>query len=190
MLIPRCWGGEVAISDPRSQRPPPTDELARLASEARVAGLCRVKVASTAFHLGMAGGLHPCGAADGTRRPATPALPTHCNRNPWLFAEAIEWGRAGGWVDLTTSFPDLLDDGGGSQPTPRWRCWRQACRLDRISFSSDANASLPFWRRGRLIELRWRLIRPVAGEGGGLLQGVALVTALAVVINPARRWGF
>ncbi|GKR03707.1 hypothetical protein KAM469_39430 [Aeromonas caviae] len=64
--------------------------------------------------------------------------------------------------------------------------------VDRISFSSDANASLPrFDGEGRLIELR-------CGQIGSLWQevvaacckGVALETALAVVTaNPARALG-
>ncbi|MDX7734253.1 hypothetical protein SJS46_13995, partial [Aeromonas caviae] len=52
MLIPEVLGvGEVAISDHRSSAPT-HDELARLASEARVAGLLSGKSGVSFFHLG------------------------------------------------------------------------------------------------------------------------------------------
>ncbi|MBS4712853.1 beta-aspartyl-peptidase [Aeromonas caviae] len=195
MLIPEVLGvGEVAISDHRSSAPT-HDELARLASEARVAGLLSGKSGVSFFHLGDGrGALAPLRALrDGTDIPQRQLYPTHCNRNPWLFAEAIEWGRAGGWVDLTTSsFPDLLDDGERLAADALVALLAAGVPVDRISFSSDANASLPrFDGEGRLIELR-------CGQIGSLWQevvaacgkGVALETALAVVTaNPARALG-
>ncbi len=140
------------------------------------------------------GGLAPLRALrDGTDIPQRQLYPTHCNRNPWLFAEAIEWGRAGGWVDLTTSsFPDLLDDGERLAADALVALLAAGVPVDRISFSSDANASLPrFDGEGRLIELR-------SGQIGSLWQqciracalGVPLASALAVVTaNPARALG-
>lgn len=195
MLIPEVLGvGEVAISDHRSSAPT-HDELARLVSEARVAGLLAGKSGVSFFHLGDGrGALAPLRALrDGTDIPLRQLYPTHCNRNPWLFAEAIEWGRAGGWVDLTTSsFPDLLDDGELLAADALVALLAAGVPAERISFSSDANASLPrFDGEGRLIELR-------CGQIGSLWQalvescskGIALEVALAVVTaNPARALG-
>ncbi|MFQ2093598.1 beta-aspartyl-peptidase [Aeromonas taiwanensis] len=195
MLIPEVLGvGEVAISDHRSSAPT-HDELARLASEARVAGLLAGKSGVSFFHLGDGrGALAPLRALrDGTDIPLRQLYPTHCNRNPWLFAEAIEWGRAGGWVDLTaSSFPDLLDDGEQLAADALMALLAAGVPAERISFSSDANASLPrFDGEGRLIELR-------CGQIGSLWQqfsracalGVPLASALAVVTaNPARALG-
>ncbi len=195
MLIPEVLGvGEVAISDHRSSAPT-HDELARLVSEARVAGLLAGKSGVSFFHLGDGrGALAPLRALrDGTDIPQRQLYPTHCNRNPWLFAEAIEWGRAGGWVDLTTSsFPDLLDDGEQLAADALVALLAAGVPAERISFSSDANASLPrFDGEGRLIELR-------CGRIGSLWQeciracalGVPLASALAVVTaNPARALG-
>ncbi|MGU5757544.1 MULTISPECIES: beta-aspartyl-peptidase [Aeromonas] len=195
MLIPEVLGvGEVAISDHRSSAPT-HDELARLASEARVAGLLSGKSGVSFFHLGDGrGALAPLRALrDATDIPLRQLYPTHCNRNPWLFAEAIDWGRAGGWVDLTaSSFPDLLDDGEQLAADALVGLLTAGVPWDRISFSSDANASLPrFDGEGRLIELR-------SGQIGSLWQqciracalGVPLASALAVVTaNPARALG-
>ncbi|MFQ1782415.1 beta-aspartyl-peptidase [Aeromonas veronii] len=195
ILIPEVLGvGEVAISDHRSSAPT-YDELARLASEARVAGLLAGKSGVSFFHVGDGkGALAPLRALrDETDIPLRQLYPTHCNRNPWLFAEAIEWGKAGGWVDLTTSsFPDLLEDGERLAADAFLELLAANVPADRITFSSDANASLPrFDGEGRLIEMR-------CGQIASLWQqcvratrlGVSLERALAAVTsNPAQALG-
>ena len=195
ILIPEVLGvGEVAISDHRSSAPT-HDELARLASEARVAGLLAGKSGVSFFHVGDGkGALAPLRALrDETDIPLRQLYPTHCNRNPWLFAEAIEWGKAGGWVDLTTSsFPDLLEDGERLAADALLELLAAGVPAARITFSSDANASLPrFDGEGRLIEMR-------CGQIASLWQqcvratrlGVSLERALAVVTsNPAQALG-
>lgn len=192
ILIPEVLGvGEVAISDHRSSAPT-HDELARLASEARVAGLLAGKSGVSFFHVGDGkGALAPLRALrDKTDIPLRQIYPTHCNRNPWLFAEAIEWGKAGGWVDLTTSsFPDLLEDGERLAADALVELLAASVPAERITFSSDANASLPrFDGEGRLIEMR-------CGQIASLWQqcvratrlGVSLERALtAVTSNPAQ----
>ncbi|MGU5698070.1 beta-aspartyl-peptidase [Aeromonas allosaccharophila] len=195
ILLPEVLGvGEVAISDHRSSAPT-YHELARLASEARVAGLLAGKSGVSFFHIGDGkGALAPLRALrDETDIPLRQLYPTHCNRNPWLFAEAIEWGKAGGWVDLTTSsFPDLLEDGERLAADGLAELLAAGVPAERITFSSDANASLPrFDGEGRLIEMR-------CGQIASLWQqcmratrlGVSLERALAAVTsNPAQALG-
>lgn len=195
MLIPEVLGvGELAISDHRSSAPT-HDELARLVSEARVAGLLAGKSGVSFFHIGDGrGALAPLRALrDGTDIPLRQLYPTHCNRNPWLFAEAIDWGRAGGWVDLTTSsFPELLDDGEQLAAEALVALLESDVPADRISFSSDANASLPrFDSEGRLIELRCGQIASLWQECvRACALGVSLEVALgAVTANPAWALG-
>ena len=195
MLIPEVLGvGELAISDHRSSAPT-HDELARLVSEARVAGLLAGKSGVSFFHVGDGrGALAPLRALrDGTDIPLRQLYPTHCNRNPWLFAEAIDWGRAGGWVDLTTSsFPELLDDGEQLAAEALLALLESGVPSDRISFSSDANASLPrFDSEGRLIELRCGQIASLWQECvRACALGVSFEVALGVVTaNPARALG-
>ncbi|WP_033136968.1 beta-aspartyl-peptidase [Aeromonas finlandensis] len=195
ILIPEVLGvGEVAISDHRSSAPT-HDELARLASETRVAGLLAGKSGVSFFHIGDGkGALAPLRALrDETDIPLRQLYPTHCNRNPWLFAEAIEWGKAGGWVDLTTSsFPDLVEDGERLAADGLAELLAAGVPADRISFSSDANASLPrFDGEGRLIEMRCGQIASLWQECVRATQlGVSLERALAAVtINPAQALG-
>ena len=110
-----------------------------------------------------------------------------------LFAEAIEWGKAGGWVDLTTSsFPDLVEDGERLAADALVELLAANVPADRISFSSDANASLPrFDGEGRLIEMRCGQIASLWQECVRACQlGVPLEVALAVVsTNPAQALG-
>ena len=195
ILIPEVLGvGEVAISDHRSSVPT-HDELARLASEARVAGLLAGKSGVSFFHVGDGkGALAPLRALrDKTDIPLRQLYPTHCNRNPWLFAEAIEWGKAGGWVDLTTSsFPDLLEDGERLAADALLELLAANVPVERITFSSDANASLPrFDGEGRLIEMRCGQIASLWQQCVRATQlGVSLERALAVVTsNPAQALG-
>ena len=195
MLIPEVLGvGELAISDHRSSAPT-HDELARLVSEARVAGLLAGKSGVSFFHIGDGrGALAPLRALrDGTDIPLRQLYPTHCNRNPWLFAEAIDWGRAGGWIDLTTSsFPELLDDGEQLAAEALVALLAAGVPADRISFSSDANASLPrFDGEGRLVEMRCGQIASLWQECvRACALGVSLEVALGVVTaNPARALG-
>ena len=195
ILIPEVLGvGEVAISDHRSSAPT-HHELARLASEARVAGLLAGKSGVSFFHVGDGkGALAPLRALrDETDIPLRQLYPTHCNRNPWLFAEAIEWGKAGGWVDLTTSsFPDLLEDGERLAADGLVELLAAGVPAERITFSSDANASLPrFDGEGRLIEMRCGQIASLWQQCVRAIRlGVSLERALAVVTsNPAQALG-
>lgn len=195
ILIPEVLGvGEVAISDHRSSAPT-HDELARLASEARVAGLLAGKSGVSFFHVGDGkGALAPLRTLrDETDIPLRQLYPTHCNRNPWLFAEAIEWGKAGGWVDLTTSsFPDLLEDGELLAADALLELLAAGVPAERITFSSDANASLPrFDGEGRLIEMRCGQIASLWQQCVRATQlGVSLERALAAVTsNPAQALG-
>ncbi|HDN9024415.1 beta-aspartyl-peptidase [Aeromonas veronii] len=195
ILIPEVLGvGEVAISDHRSSAPT-HHELARLVSEARVAGLLAGKSGVSFFHIGDGkGALAPLRALrDETDIPQRQLYPTHCNRNPWLFAEAIEWGKAGGWVDLTTSsFPDLLEDGERLAADALLELLAANVPAERITFSSDANASLPrFDGEGRLIEMRCGQIASLWLQCVRATRlGVSLERALAVVTsNPAQALG-
>jgi len=195
MLIPEVVGvGEVAISDHRSSAPT-HQELARLASEARVAGLLAGKSGVSFFHLGDGkGALAPLRALrDETEIPLRQLYPTHCNRNPKLFAEAIEWGRTGGWLDLTaSSYPELQEEGERLAADALVDLLAADVPADRISFSSDANASLPrFDAEGRLVEMRCGQIASLWQECVRACQlGVPFDVALSVVtVNPASALG-
>jgi len=145
MIDPVIGAGELAISDHRSSRP--TDaELANVAAQARVAGMLSGKAGVVNVHLGDAPeGLAPleriCAAGD---LPMTQFIPTHCNRNPRLLAQALDWAKAGGWVDFTCSTVQaFLDDGETSAAESVARLKAAGIDLARATVTSDGQGSLP-----------------------------------------------
>ena len=145
MIEPVIGAGELAISDHRSSRPT-DEELAHVAAQARVGGMLSGKAGVVNMHLGDAPeGLSPleriCAAGD---LPRTQFLPTHCNRNPRLLEQAVEWARSGGWVDFTSStVPAFLDDGETSAAASVARLKAAGVDLSRATVTSDGQGSLP-----------------------------------------------
>lgn len=191
MIEPIIGAGEVAISDHRSSRPS-LDELGRIASEARLGGLLSGKAGIVNFHIGDApAGLTPLDAlvAAGDL-PRTQFLPTHCNRNPLVFAQSIEWARSGGWVDFTTStVPRYLEEGEVAT-SKALRIFKEAGILGQATCTSDGQGSLPlFDDAGVLVGLTmascaslWEAVREaILVEGLGIEEAARTVTA-----TPAR----
>lgn len=187
--------GEIAIADHRGSQPG-VDELARIASDARVGGMLAGKAGTVLVHVGDArdglGLLH----AVSDRHPVPTAQwhPTHINRHAGLLAQAPAWVARGGSVDITTSTsPELLD--AGEVPAARALAELLAAGLpvSRISLSSDGQASLPnFDGEGRLVGMDvadvGSLLRTLAEAV--LRHGLSLAAALpAVTSTPADIWG-
>lgn len=191
MVDPIIGAGEVAVSDHRSSKPS-LEELGRIASEARVGGILAGKAGVVNVHLGDApAGFAPLEAlvAPGDL-PRSQFIPTHCNRNPALFAQARAWAAAGGWIDFTTSTvrSHLAD---GEVPAARaLRVLREDGLLDRVTCSSDGQGSLPlFDESGALSGLTmgscaslWEALREsILGEGLPIEAAAMTVTS-----TPAR----
>jgi beta-aspartyl-dipeptidase (metallo-type) len=192
MLVEPVIGiGEIALSDHRSSKPS-EEELARLASEARVGGMLAGKAGVVNIHLGDA----PA-ALEPLRRlvergdlPMSQLLPTHCGRSSKVFEESLAWAAAGGLVDFTTSsVPAFVEEGeipaGRALALLRGR----GIPLSRVSFSSDGQGSLP------LFNAAGELAGVTVGTSASLLEavreavslGVPFAEALPVVTeNPAR----
>lgn len=150
MMLDKVIGvGEVAVSDHRSSQPT-FEEFARIASDARVAGMLSGKAGIVNVHLG-----------DSERRldlirrvihdteiPASQFLPTHVNRNEALFEECLDFAAEGGTIDFT-----------GNEDIDYWeticdevRVCRGIRRLlergilsDRFTISSDGQGSMPIF---------------------------------------------
>jgi beta-aspartyl-dipeptidase (metallo-type) len=187
--------GEIAIADHRGSQPG-VDELARIASDARVGGLLSGKAGTVLVHVGDArDGLALLHAvSDRHPVPSTQWHPTHINRHAGLLAQAAGWVARGGSVDITTSTsPELLD--AGEVPAARALAELLASGLpvSRISLSSDGQASLPnFDAQGRLLglevadvgSLRLTLAECVVRHGLSLAEVLPAVTT-----TPAEIWG-
>ncbi len=157
ILIDKVIGaGEIAISDHRSSQPT-FEEIARLAAECRVGGMLG----------GKAGILH-CHLGDGSKKlemlfkltreteiPPTQVIPTHVNRNPKLFEEAIEFALQGGYIDLTAGpDPEQQDENLTSIATVIQLYLKKKAPLSHMTISSDSNGSMPvFDKKGNLTGL-------------------------------------
>lgn len=146
--------GEIAISDHRSSCPT-NEELRRIAAQARLGGMLGGKAGIVNIHMGDA------------RKPFNPLyqvvqtselkltqfLPTHINRNHYIFEDALEYGKKG-YVDLTASsypyFPEIE-----IKPSRAIKTLLEAgVPLGHITMSSDGMGSLPhFDEKGQLVQL-------------------------------------
>ncbi|MGC3875185.1 beta-aspartyl-peptidase [Halomonas sp. GXIMD04776] len=157
LFIPEFIGvGEVAISDHRGSQPS-WQELTRLASEARTAGMLAGKAGIVFVHVGDGKTLlEPLrDVARHSEIPLGQFYPTHINRTATLFEDGLRFVREGGRIDFTTSTtPELLADGEVPAAEAVDRARHARLDLGRVSLSSDANASLPrFDNKGRFIGL-------------------------------------
>ncbi|MCU0612501.1 MAG: beta-aspartyl-peptidase [Candidatus Eisenbacteria bacterium] len=186
--------GEVAISDHRASWMSP-EGLVDLASKARVGGMIGGKAGIVQLHMGDARDpLRPIyRALEISTIPIQQFMPTHMNRNAWIFEDAKEYGRRGGRIDITTSsyryFPD--DE---TKPSRALAVLLDAgVPLDRITFSSDGNGSLPlFDASGDLVRLEIGQPRTIYTEMVDAIvrDSVPVTAAVSVVTrNPARAYG-
>lgn len=189
VLVDRLIGvGEVAVSDHRSSQPV-KDELARIAAASRVAGMLSGKGGIVNIHVGDGQrGLSMLKTiAEETELSLAQFLPTHVNRNPELFAEAIEYARSGGHVDLTTSTtPAFLAEGEVKCSAGLKRLLDAGVPASRISFSSDGQGSMPdFDEKGRFTGLTIGRCASLWAEVVDAVkdEGLPLETALRVITS-------
>jgi beta-aspartyl-dipeptidase (metallo-type) len=192
MMIDEIIGvGEIAIADHRSSQPT-ADEIARIASQARVAGMLSGKAGVVNVHLGdsrtMLSLLEE--VVRNTDLPVTQFYPTHINRNSCLFEAGIEFAKNGGFVDFTTStVKKFLEDGEVKCSKGLKRMLEAGVPLGQITFTSDAQGSLPeFNKRGELTGLRIGKVDTLYKEvrDAVLQENIPLEAALQVITkNPA-----
>jgi beta-aspartyl-dipeptidase (metallo-type) len=182
--------GEIAISDHRSSVPS-FDELARLTAHARVAGMIGGKAGILNIHMGDAKDpfkpLHDVVA--GTMMGYKQFIPTHCNRNPYIFEDSKEYGKQG-YVDITTSsYP--YDPDCEIKPSVALKLLLKAgVPVDHITFTSDGCGSLPlFDADGKLVKIDMGLPDSIIREIKESVRDeqIPLETAIRVATaNPAK----
>jgi beta-aspartyl-dipeptidase (metallo-type) len=183
--------GEVAISDHRSSCPD-MKELARIAAQARVAGMIGGKAGIVNMHMGDAidpfRPIHEVVAC--TELGYKQFLPTHCNRNSYIFEDSKEYGKKG-YVDITTSsYPYYADE--EIKPSVALKELLAAgVPLKHITFTSDGCGSLPGFdpETGKLVKIEMGLPSSILRElkEAVLADGIPLDQALQVATsNPAE----
>jgi beta-aspartyl-dipeptidase (metallo-type) len=135
--------GETAISDMRATQPS-VAELARLASEAYIAGLLSGKAGVTHLHVGDGEArLQPVrNLLDAHAVEPASLYPTHVERSPALLKEAAALTRRGVFVDVDTVGNDLQQSLDGFVAA--------GGDLERLSVSSDAAITPPRQRLDQL----------------------------------------
>jgi len=182
--------GEIAISDHRSSVPT-IAELAKLTGHARVAGMIGGKAGIVNIHMGDAHDpfrlLHQ--VVESSQLKYTQFLPTHCNRNPYIFEDAREYGKKG-YVDITTSsYPYYPEE--EIKPSTALRILLESgVPIGHITFTSDACGSLPAFDplTGLLVKIEMGLPDSVLREIREAVtqENIPLETALRVATaNPA-----
>lgn len=102
IFIEEVLGVKIALSDHRSSHLS-KEELARLASQARVAGMLSGKPGIVVIHMGDGKrGLSPIfEILEETDIPIRTFRPTHISRNKKLLDQALDFAQMGGLIDIT-----------------------------------------------------------------------------------------
>lgn len=189
IIIDKVIGtGEIAISDHRSAQPSQED-IRKLAAQARVGGMLSGKAGVVNLHVGDGkNGLDMLFAiAEESEIPRTQFIPTHVNRNPWLFKQAVEWGKKGGFIDVTSG---VSPAGGSQQAIKPSQAVREAVaagvELSHITMSSDGNGSMPrFDEKGNTAGVMVASQDSLLAEVRDLVQveGMPLADAVRVVTS-------
>lgn len=137
VFVEEIIGVKIALSDHRSSSLS-DDELARLASDARIAGMLSAKAGIVVAHMG--DGEDGLGIVnrvlEKTEIPIRTIRPTHVNRKKELLMESFEYAKKGGVIDLTCGISDEL--------SPRMvikQAKEKGIPLENITISSDGHGS-------------------------------------------------
>jgi len=157
VLIDKVIGvGEIAISDTRSSHPS-EQEIAELASEARVGGLLGGKAGVLHIHVGDDDTKLNIlfNVLKKTELPKSVFTPTHLNRNPDLLKDAIQYGLMGGFVDVTSGIRPDAHDNVSIKPSKAIRQLLDAgVKAHLLTMSSDSNGSSPiFDDKGKMVAM-------------------------------------
>jgi beta-aspartyl-dipeptidase (metallo-type) len=157
--------GEIAISDHRSSFPT-LNELVRIAEHARVGGMLGGKSGIVNIHMGDAKDpFRPLyDAVQASELRLTQFLPTHCNRNAWIFEDAKEYGKSG-YVDITSSSYPYYPEHEIKPSKAIAGLLEAGVPLEHITMTSDGCGSLPdFDEKGNLRRLEMGTPRSMFDE--------------------------
>lgn len=152
ILIDKIIGaGEIALSDHRSSVPE-ISEMKKIATDVRVGGLLTGKGGVIVLHIGdgKAGLSILRELVETTDIPYSQFLPTHINRVEHLFKEGVEYAKSGGNIDFTTSSGVVnAEDDQIKASICLKRCLDAGVPIERITFTSDGQGSLPIFNERR-----------------------------------------
>ena len=135
VFVEEIIGCKLALSDHRSGHVT-LEELMRLASDVRVAGMLSKKAGILTLHLGdeKQGLQMVMDILDQTDIPIKTFQPTHVNRNPALLQQAIGFAKRGGTIDITCDSTE-----GVYQALMKIK--EEGVCMDQVTLSSDGQGS-------------------------------------------------
>jgi len=144
--------GELAISDHRSSNPS-VPELIRLAKHARIGGMLGGKAGIVNLHMGDAKDpFKPViKVVEQSELSFKQFIPTHCNRNKWIFGEAKEYGKQG-YIDLTASSYEYYPDQEIKVSKAIPALIEAGVPWENITVTSDGCGSLPQFNKEGFLE--------------------------------------
>ena len=145
ILIDKVIGVKIALSDHRASHPT-IDEFKKVTSEARAAGVLAGKAGVVHIHMGgeKLGLSYLFDIIRNTEMPIDQFAPTHLNRDEELFGQAVEFGKMGGYIDLTAGVSGEEKSSKSIKPgTAIKRLLKNGVSIEKITISSDGNGSLP-----------------------------------------------
>lgn len=153
LLMDKVIGVKTALSDHRSSHPD-IQEMKRLASDARTAGLLSGKAGCIVVHMG--GGKEEFALLNDLIEtsdiPIRQFIPTHVNRKKTLYEAALVWCKQGGFIDLTAGInPERGARGSVKVSEAIARAIKEDHPLERLCVSSDANGSIPVFNEEGLL---------------------------------------
>ena len=170
LTIPECLGVKIAMGDHRCSFPT-TQEVLRVLSDCRVGGMICGHDSYLHVHLGDLPIAFPAFMeCVKMGMPIKHIRPTHVGRHPEVFAQAIAFTKAGGYIDITTSGGNYM----GSAADAFVMALEEGAPIDRITFSSDGHGSMPrFDKNGEMIGLtvckvsdNLKMLQELAGKIG------------------------
>lgn len=188
MFIDKVIGVKIALSDHRSSHIT-EQELIRLASDARTAGMLSHKAGLVIMHMGDAKERLDMviKIVNETDIPIKHFCPTHVNRSRELFQQAMEFANMGGTIDLTA--------GTGISPTNKIgiksskaiaECLKNNVPIENITLSSDGNGSTSEYdSNGNIIKLGISSLDTLHLEFMDMIneEGLEISTALKVITS-------
>ena len=165
-FVPECLGVKIALGDHRSSFPT-TQQVLALLADIRVGAMIAGKTGFLHIHIGnIPSAFDMFKAIVETGMPIRHIRPTHCGRIRHVFDAAVEFAKAGGWIDITTGASCCFEHpaeavvaaiDAGVDPS-------------HVTLSTDGHGSVPrFSEKGEMIGLG------VGGVDGNLLETKRLI---------------
>lgn len=145
ILVDKVIGVKVALSDHRASHST-VDEFKKVTSEARAGGILAGKAGVVHIHMGgeKLGLSYLFDIIRNTEIPIEQFAPTHLNRDEELFRQAVEFGKMGGYIDLTAGVSGEEKSSENIKPGKAVkRLLKNDVSIEKITISTDGNGSIP-----------------------------------------------